>query len=350
MWSAKTQSLAPGRHDVAIHATDPAGETSEKTISLLISRTRPPELHLTSPALGAILPADTPVDFRGTVSDPDGSIPAAVELLGDEGDVIATSAPAADGTWNIKLPAARFGPGQYAFRLRAADSAGDMTELPPVKLVASRKFSDSSPFGDLAYWTREQEWRVSLQEDAGNLRYTIVPSEGYRLRRALSYLAERTVAGDFRARFRVRLCTPESVFQVRLGRECFLTFGGADAPASAPPGLGYSEPSGERMIARWLRPLLSDLEWHVVEVARTGETLEIRRDGERYFSLTLRADRSIATSPDDLAAWDKRNGPEGRRGGGVSRLWGAGPLGFGCPFADRSHVQMDDFEFTEPTS
>ena len=346
-WSAKTPSLAAGRHDVLVLATDPAGEVGEKTLSFTISRTRPPALQLASPTAGEILPADTPVDFRGTVSDPDGPVPASVELLAGDGSVIAKGVPAADGAWSIKLPAAQFGPGQYAFALRSADSAGDVTGLPPVKLVASRKFSSCAPFGDLANWTREQEWRVSLHDEDGNLRYQIVPSEGYRLRRAMSYLADRTVAGDFRVRFSVRLLTPDSVFQLRFGRESFLTFGGLETPPSAPPGIGFSAPSGENTIGRWTRPLLPDTGWHVVEVARSGEKLLISRDGTPYFSLALHENRKITATPDDLVTWDKRNGPEGRNGS-LARLWSAGPLGFGCPFADKSSLQMDDFEFEEP--
>jgi hypothetical protein len=348
-WRAKTPPLPPGRHEAFIRASDPAGETSEKTVSFRISRTRPPELHLASPEPGSTLPADKPVEFRGTVSDPDGPLPAAVELVGDDGKALATARPAADGSWNITLPPAGFVPGRHSFILRSADSVGDVGELPPLTLIASRRFSDGSPFGDLAAWTREREWRVSLEDDGGNLRYTIVPSEAYRLRRAMSFLADRTVTGDFRARFKIRLRTRSSVFQLRFGRDAFLTFGGSGAPASAPPGLGFSSPSGESVIGRWTRPLLPDLEWHIVEASRTGEKLEIQLDGHPYFSATLSAERTLSTSPADLVAWDKRNGPEGRQGGALSRFWGSGPFGFGCPFADQSHVQMDDFEFSEQT-
>lgn len=348
-WSAKTPPLLPGRHEALVRATDPAGEASEEPVSFRITRTRPPELRLASPASGSTLPADSPVDFRGTVSDPDGPVPAAVELMGENGKVLASTHPAADGSWSMALPPAHFAPGRHSFILRSADSAGDIAELAPATLIASRRFSDSGPFGDLAAWTREREWRVSLEDDAGNLRYTIVPSEAYRLRRAMSYLADRTVTGDFRARFKIRLRTASSVFQLRFGRDSFLTFAGGGASASAPPGLGFSAPSGESVIGRWLRPLLPDLEWHIVEVARTGDKLEIQLDGHPCFSATLGADLSVSALPADLVAWDKRNGPEGRRGGALSRFWAAGPFGFGCPFADQSHVQMDDFEFSEQT-
>jgi hypothetical protein len=346
-WRASTAPLAPGRHTLTVRATDASGEFTEQTVSVRVTRSRPPVLALAAPAAGATLPADTAVTFRGSVTDPDGPLPAAVELFDADEKSVAKAAPAADGAFALVVPAARFAPGRHAFTLRTTDSTDDLSELGPLALVASRPFSDASPLGDLSAWTRSGEWRVVLEDEAGNLRYTILPSEGYKRRHALAYLRDRGIAGAFHLRLKVRLRTPESVFQVRFGRDAFVTLAGPAAGADAPPLFGFVASSGQQTIARLATPALPDLEWHDVELIRTTESWEIRRGGKSLVKVVLKADRSVEVTPVAALTWDSRNGPGGKRGGHVSRLWTAGGFGLGAPFADKSHLQLDDIVLTE---
>ncbi len=344
-WSVDSPRLPLGAHTLLVRVVDADGGYTEQNLPVRITRSHPPVLSLSSPASGSILASDEALVFSGRVSDPDGPLPAAVELLGGEQNTLVRAAPAPDGSFSLTLPAARFTPGRHRFTLRAADSSDDLTELGPIELLASRPFSDASPYSDLAAWTRETEWRVSLEDEDGNLRYTISPSQGYRLRRALAYLPDRTITGPFHLRLKLRLRSPESVFQVRFGRDSYLTLGG---PAASGPHafLGFSA-AGERAIARLKQPAIPDLEWHELDIIRTEESFEVRRNGTSLVKITLKADRSVSVTPADALAWDPVEGPFGRRGGSLNRVWAAGRFGIGAPFADQSHLQLDDIILIE---
>ncbi len=342
-WTFETAALPLGKHRIAAKAQDANREWNQVEIGVSITQTAPPQVTMVSPDEKSGLMADEDVVLKGTARDPDGAVPALEVVL--NGATIGKPAPAADGAWEFKIPGKAFPVGRHEVLVRAKDGAGDVSETAPVTLLASRKFSDVPFYGDLANWKfTGKEWRGRVVDDGGNARYRIVPSEGYKARNALAFTAGRTFDGDLTIRFKVKLDTPESCFQVHLGRDVYLTLGGTVKTKSH--GLGYLG-WGDKPIGQWNEPFITDQEWHDVEISRRASTLVIKRDGKEFFTLKLNDDRSFTAAPEGLVTWNMTFGARAKYRW-YTNYWGAGPIGFGAAFGDASGFLMDDFSVSEP--
>jgi hypothetical protein len=182
---------------------------------------------------------------------------------------------------------------------------------------------------------------VDLFEDAGNVRYRVVPKEGFKKRYATSTIANRTFEGDFQLTFQARMLAPNSKLLLVFGREIYIDLGSGNNAG----GLRYTG-WGDKPIGMWKQPFFPDDAWHTVDLIRKGNTITLRRDGKDFWSLTLNEDRSFTEPTPGLVEWDMTFGAREKYRWYVN-FWSPGPVGLGAAMDDASSFLMDDWVVKE---